>query len=59
MAKVAIHLFHGDTDALGAGSHVAERVRQVARDPNSDEDISMIALRSLNIGISRGPDTLI
>lgn len=30
MAKSVIHLFHGDEDSLQAGSHVAERVRQVA-----------------------------
>ena len=32
MAKVVIHLFHADEDSLAAGSHVAERVRQVAGD---------------------------
>ncbi|WP_298208532.1 DsrE family protein [Ferrimicrobium sp.] len=30
MAKVVIHLLHGDAGSLSAGSHVAERVRQVA-----------------------------
>jgi hypothetical protein len=30
MAKTVIFLFHGDDDSLNAGSHVAERVRQVA-----------------------------
>lgn len=30
MAKVVIHLFHGDPASLAAGSHVAERIRQVA-----------------------------
>jgi hypothetical protein len=30
MSKSVIHLFHGDDDSLSAGSHVAERVRQVA-----------------------------
>ena len=32
MAKTVIFLFHGDDDSLNAGSHVAERVRQVAGD---------------------------
>ncbi|MHB1087844.1 MAG: DsrE family protein [Acidimicrobiales bacterium] len=30
MATSVIHLFHGDEDSLSAGSHVAERIRQVA-----------------------------
>jgi hypothetical protein len=30
MSKSVIHLFHGDDDSLSAGSHVAERIRQVA-----------------------------
>ncbi len=30
MATSVFHLFHGDDDSLSAGSHVAERVRQVA-----------------------------
>lgn len=30
MAKTVIHIFHADTDSLTSGSHVAERVRQVA-----------------------------
>lgn len=37
MAKVVIHLFHGDEDSLAAGSHVAERVRQVA----GDQDVAL------------------
>ncbi|MHB1874751.1 MAG: hypothetical protein ACYCPF_07855 [Streptosporangiaceae bacterium] len=27
---MVVHLFHGDDDSLSAGSHVAERIRQVA-----------------------------
>jgi hypothetical protein len=30
LAKVVIHLFHADEDSLSTGSHVAERIRQVA-----------------------------
>jgi hypothetical protein len=30
MPLSVIHLFHGDDDSLSAGSHVAERIRQVA-----------------------------
>ena len=30
MPTSVIHLFHGDDDSLSAGSHVAERIRQVA-----------------------------
>ncbi len=29
MTKVAVHIFHDDASALGSGSHVAERIRQV------------------------------
>ncbi|MGC8484095.1 MAG: hypothetical protein ACP5O6_00460 [Candidatus Baltobacteraceae bacterium] len=32
MPKVVIHLFHGDDDSLATGSHVAERIRQIAPD---------------------------
>jgi hypothetical protein len=39
MAKVVIHLFHGDEDSLSAGSHVAERVRQVAGDQAVDLEV--------------------
>lgn len=39
MAKVVIHLFHGDADSLAAGSHVAERVRQVAEDQKVDLEV--------------------
>lgn len=39
MAKVVIHLFHGDEDSLAAGSHVAERVRQVAGDQAVDLEV--------------------
>jgi hypothetical protein len=39
MAKVVIHLFHGDEDSLAAGSHVAERVRQVAGDQDVDLEV--------------------
>jgi hypothetical protein len=39
MAKVVIHLFHGDEDSLATGSHVAERVRQVAGDQDVDLEV--------------------
>lgn len=39
MAKVVIHLFHGDEDSLAAGSHVAERIRQVAGDQGVDLEV--------------------
>jgi len=39
MAKVVIHLFHGDEDSLAAGSHVSERVRQVAGDQEVDLEV--------------------
>ncbi|MGC8512883.1 MAG: hypothetical protein ACP5P1_07595 [Acidimicrobiales bacterium] len=39
MAKVVIHLFHGDEESLAAGSHVAERVRQVAGDQSVDLEV--------------------
>lgn len=39
MAKVVIYLFHGDEDSLAAGSHVAERVRQVAGDEHVELEV--------------------
>jgi hypothetical protein len=39
MAKVVIHLFHGDEDSLSAGSHVAERIRQVAAGQGADLEV--------------------
>lgn len=39
MAKTVIHLFHGDDDSLSAGSHVAERIRQVAAGQGSDLEV--------------------
>jgi hypothetical protein len=39
MSKVVIHLFHGDADSLAAGSHVAERIRQVAGDQHVDLEV--------------------
>ncbi|MGC8474861.1 MAG: hypothetical protein ACP5NP_00765 [Acetobacteraceae bacterium] len=29
MTKIAVHIFHDDPSALGSGSHVAERMRQI------------------------------
>ena len=39
MAKTVVFLFHGDNDSLGAGSHVAERVRQVADDHDVELEV--------------------
>ena len=39
MAKVVFHLFHADTDSLSAGSHVAERVRQVAAGQGTEVEV--------------------
>jgi hypothetical protein len=39
MAKTVIFLFHGDEDSLSAGSHVAERVRQVADDQGVELEV--------------------
>ena len=39
MAKVVIHLFHADEDSLATGSHVAERVRQVAGGSGVDLEV--------------------
>ncbi|MHB1594069.1 MAG: hypothetical protein ACYCO9_10525 [Streptosporangiaceae bacterium] len=39
MAKAVIHLFHGDEDSLATGSHVAERIRQVAGDQHVDLEV--------------------
>ncbi len=39
MAKVVIHLFHGDDDSLSTGSHVAERIRQVAAGQGADLEV--------------------
>lgn len=32
MPKTVIHLFHADADSLRTGSHVSERIRQVAEE---------------------------
>jgi hypothetical protein len=39
MAKVVIHLFPADENALSSGSHVAERVRQVAGEQQVDLEV--------------------
>ena len=39
MTKVVIHLFHGDADSLSAGSHVAERIRQVAGEQGAELEV--------------------
>jgi hypothetical protein len=39
MPKTVIHLFHGDDASLNAGSHVAERIRQVASDQGVDLEV--------------------
>ena len=39
MATVVIHLFHGDDDSLSTGSHVAERIRQVAAAQGADLEV--------------------
>ncbi|WP_298345029.1 hypothetical protein [Ferrimicrobium sp.] len=39
MVKVVIHLFHGDPDSLSAGSHVAERIRQVAGEQGAELEV--------------------
>ncbi|MDE3113882.1 MAG: hypothetical protein KGK34_13150 [Chloroflexota bacterium] len=39
MAKVVIHIFHGDEPSLGTGSHVSERIRQVQRDRGIDIEV--------------------
>jgi hypothetical protein len=39
MATSVIHLFHGDDDSLSAGSHVAERIRQVAADQGVEVEV--------------------
>ncbi len=39
MAKTVIFLFHGDNDSLNAGSHVAERVRQVASESGVELEV--------------------
>ena len=32
MKKLVVHVFHADPDSLNTGSHVSERIRQVAAD---------------------------
>ncbi len=39
MAKTVIFLFHGDDHSLNAGSHVAERIRQVADDEGVELEV--------------------
>lgn len=39
MSKTVIHLFHADDSSLSAGSHVAERIRQVAADRDLELEV--------------------
>jgi len=39
MPKTVIHLFHADDSSLNAGSHVAERIRQVASDQGVELEV--------------------
>jgi hypothetical protein len=39
MPKVVIYLFHADEDSITAGSHVAERVRQVMEEQGTDLEV--------------------
>ena len=39
MAKTVVFLFHGDDDSLNAGSHVAERIRQVAAEQGVELEV--------------------
>jgi hypothetical protein len=39
LAKTVIHLFHADDDSLSTGSHVAERIRQVAGDQGVELEV--------------------
>ncbi|GIW33179.1 DsrE family protein [Meiothermus sp.] len=39
MRKVVIHVFHADESSLGAGSHVAERIRQVMQERAVDLEV--------------------
>jgi hypothetical protein len=39
MPKVVIYLFHADDDSMTAGSHVAERVRQVMEEQGTDLEV--------------------
>ncbi len=39
MAKTVIFIFHGDDASLSAGSHVAERVRQIADDVDVELEV--------------------
>jgi hypothetical protein len=52
MKKVVIHIFHADADSLGAGSHVAERIRQVASDQGAELEVYLFgpAQAALNDG---------
>jgi hypothetical protein len=39
LAKTVIHLFHGDDASLNAGSHVADRIRQVAAEQGLELEV--------------------
>lgn len=56
MAKTVIHIFHGDEASLSAGSHVAERVRQVAQDQGVELEVFLFgpaqsALADASLGV--------
>jgi len=34
MQKLVVHIFHADAESVNTGSHVSERIRQVAADRN-------------------------
>ena len=39
MAKVVIHIFHGDDDSIGYGSRVSERIQEIAADKQAEVEV--------------------
>ncbi|MDA8318552.1 MAG: hypothetical protein M0030_01875 [Actinomycetota bacterium] len=54
MAKLVVHVFHGDDDSLSAGSHVAERIRQVAAGQGADLEVYCFGPAQAALGDQEG-----
>lgn len=59
MAKVVIHIFTGSKDSLSAGSHVAERVRQVAGDQNVELEVYCFGPGQTILSDTSGDETFV
>lgn len=58
MPKTVIHIFHGDDSSLGVGSHVAERIRQVADEQQLELEVFCFGPAQAALGDSSGAPNL-